>query len=801
MLSTNFGELVSVVVLVAAYVAVVRLLDLNEREPLWTVALVFLLGALAAGVARVTVGSATLELTILNGAIAREIAKVVALGIGLWILAEVHDLRGWVLVGDLIDGLIYGATVGLGFAAGAIVIRSLLENGAVVGAISGTPLEHLVRAAPRGLGEGLSGAMVGAGFGAALQMRATSSRVLACAVALLAAIGVDAGQHALAYGNALGGSSAVMREWMAIALPFVCIAAMWIYALAWERRALVTELVEEQKEGVLGAADVALLRSSTTRHLTYLGVLARGRIRHARALAVLHNRQVALALARGRSAKDVDTLRGDVRAAKRRLDAAGAVVTIVAAGVFAATHTHAQTRGPAGVQVPAEVASVVAQAVIDINQFWSRTFAEYQPPADVVAIKAPTTTDCGEFPEPNARYCGSTNKIEWDVSLVQRSVAIGQFAAFAVIAHEWGHLIQRERGFWNSNLGLISIQKELQADCFAGTYAADVSRRGMLSQVGADHAFLELSRIGDPLTAPWNDPDAHGTAGQRLDAFGYGLQKIADCGSGAFFDFLKLHGIDTSRVPQKPTPPSGALTKLLPQTVKSFTLGSVERWDFSGATDALLASYTTAGGVQQQLGVAAFASAAGPERVLAASLDNIQKKGYTSKKHGSIMSDGKEAGQYYLLEGSDEVVYWTNGNVFWFTEGQRDVTWGFFDDMFPDLPPNTAARLTWTVTNSCVDNIFIKFFDRGAAGGVLGAPSSWIWPGPDSHWTIATGETRTFNLKCNANRIICYGARHEKDTGSYWGIDLNGKDECTDCCQPCEATATPATEDLTCTKK
>ncbi|HEX2740348.1 MAG TPA: hypothetical protein VHM69_07875 [Rubrobacter sp.] len=124
------------------YLALVRFMDLNEKEPLWAVGLMFLLGAVTAAVLPLLVGYAVLELNPLLGAVSEEVAKFVAFFIGVVVLATLWTTA---LVG-LSDGL-FGVIIGAGFgaAAGARPMESGLISqqqydalGSVVGRMGST---------------------------------------------------------------------------------------------------------------------------------------------------------------------------------------------------------------------------------------------------------------------------------------------------------------------------------------------------------------------------------------------------------------------------------------------------------------------------------------------------------------------------------------------------------------------------------------------------------------------------------------------------------------------------------------
>ena len=104
-------------------------------------------------------------------------------------------------------------------------------------------------------------------------------------------------------------------------------------------------------------------------------------------------------------------------------------------------------------------------------------------------------------------------------------------AAAFVIAHEWSHHVQTVLGFerttrpetWNQ---VHSIELELMADCFSGAWARDAYERGRIDISDVDEAMnFTIQRLGDPTYIDEYDPQAHGTADQRVTAFMNGFEE------------------------------------------------------------------------------------------------------------------------------------------------------------------------------------------------------------------------------------------------------------------------------------
>src|SRR5262249_6851178 len=83
----------------------------------------------------------------------------------------------------------------------------------------------------------------------------------------------------------------------------------------------------------------------------------------------------------------------------------------------------------------------------------------------------------------------------------------GDFAQAYVIAHEIGHHVQRLQGVSDKlahasprqlrGEGHLSVRMELQADCYAGVWAASAERRGLLQPGDIDSAMRAAAAIGD----------------------------------------------------------------------------------------------------------------------------------------------------------------------------------------------------------------------------------------------------------------------------------------------------------------
>lgn len=277
-----------------AYLAILRLVDLNEREPLWSLLLMVGCGAAAASFLSLLVRSPVLFLHPLRGAVLEEGAKLVAFGAGLAVLSAVGRWKGWSEVSDAMDGLVYGAATGLGFALGGMLLHLLDPPPGALAAVLPGSLAYLWTAALSGLAHGVFGALIGIGCVGLAVHRGPLRWVAGAAIGWALAVAAHVGYEVLAHGAALSGSTAVVRLWTALAIPVVLVVLLALRSLIGERRAIREELATE------AAAGPGEPGGYVSRRRAALGALLRGDFHGHAMLKDLHNRRVQLALARRR---------------------------------------------------------------------------------------------------------------------------------------------------------------------------------------------------------------------------------------------------------------------------------------------------------------------------------------------------------------------------------------------------------------------------------------------------------------------------------------------------------------------
>jgi predicted metalloprotease len=202
-----------------------------------------------------------------------------------------------------------------------------------------------------------------------------------------------------------------------------------------------------------------------------------------------------------------------------------------------------------------EQVSFVSFVFDDAQQLWSELFEASGTPyreATLVLYRQAVESQCGVAPSAiGPFYCPLDEGVYLDLSfyetLRERLGAPGDLAQAFVIAHEIGHHVQTQLGIAqevqsrrSSDPDLaneLSVAMELQADCFAGVWAAAVEARGDMEPGDVEEGMGAAAAVGDDRLqgrAPGRiDPETftHGSAEQRTTWFrtGYDQGDPAAC--------------------------------------------------------------------------------------------------------------------------------------------------------------------------------------------------------------------------------------------------------------------------------
>ena len=210
-----------------------------------------------------------------------------------------------------------------------------------------------------------------------------------------------------------------------------------------------------------------------------------------------------------------------------------------------------QTAASGQSRLSPETTEFLLRVLGSTEQTWGGIFQksgqQYQP-TKLVAYTSGTQTACG-FGQAamGPFYCPNDNSIYLDPDffneLSRRFGAPGDFAQAYVIAHEVGHHVQDLEGTLNqahtsqaraseTEGNAIQVKVELQADCYAGVWAANArDEQGSIMQQGdLEEGMRAAEAIGDDTLQKQTQgrvvPDSftHGTSEQRMNALRTGYQ-------------------------------------------------------------------------------------------------------------------------------------------------------------------------------------------------------------------------------------------------------------------------------------
>jgi predicted metalloprotease len=194
--------------------------------------------------------------------------------------------------------------------------------------------------------------------------------------------------------------------------------------------------------------------------------------------------------------------------------------------------------------------------VLDSAQsMWAQTVpsmgAEYSS-AHLVLFRDGVESACGYAETATGPfYCPGDHKVYIDLGFYQelrdRYGAPGDFAQAYVLAHEIGHHVQtllgteqqvaRARQSGASNENDLSVRLELQADCYAGVWAHEADREGILEVGDVEEGLNAAAAVGDDrlqrMSTGHVNPDSftHGSSAQRTAWFrrGYSTGRPDAC--------------------------------------------------------------------------------------------------------------------------------------------------------------------------------------------------------------------------------------------------------------------------------
>jgi predicted metalloprotease len=224
------------------------------------------------------------------------------------------------------------------------------------------------------------------------------------------------------------------------------------------------------------------------------------------------------------------------------------VVTQVAqqASVSTAPQQRVETKAPARED---QMADFIAAVLGSTEDTWTEIFArggkKYQKPV-LVLFSGTVASACGYAQAAvGPFYCPADNKLYIDLAfyrdLQDKFRAPGDFAQAYVIAHEVGHHVQNLLGIAERVHGMqqrsgkqqanaLSVRMELQADCFAGIWAARANQKRRILEPGdVEEGLGAAAAVGDDniqkQSRGYVSPESftHGSSQQRVRWFRRGL--------------------------------------------------------------------------------------------------------------------------------------------------------------------------------------------------------------------------------------------------------------------------------------
>ena len=184
----------------------------------------------------------------------------------------------------------------------------------------------------------------------------------------------------------------------------------------------------------------------------------------------------------------------------------------------------------------------------DVQKFWRQTLTTEGKPwheAHVVLYRGETYAGCGTAESSTGPfYCPEDQKVYLDLSfwdeLKQFGGSTADFAQAFVLSHELGHHVQNLLGTESKVTRLmqtepgernhLSVDLELQADCYGGVWAHHAQAEHILDPGDIPAALSAVAAVGDDhlqkMSGRATSPESwtHGSSAQRQQWFQRGFQ-------------------------------------------------------------------------------------------------------------------------------------------------------------------------------------------------------------------------------------------------------------------------------------
>ena len=209
----------------------------------------------------------------------------------------------------------------------------------------------------------------------------------------------------------------------------------------------------------------------------------------------------------------------------------------------------------------------------DVDAYWTKEFKDSGLPQPKVSYKwipagQTAASACGDedgtLGDSAAAYCSGDDTIyisqkfatdiydgALDKALPGSSQGygrtVGDFAVAYIVAHEYGHEVQDELGVYQKyGQQLPTMAFELQADCYAGTWAKSAYEENRLEDGDVQEALDAALAVGD---FDASNPSHHGTPEQREEAWNSGFEEGDPSSCSKYLDPASLG--DGSAAPEQ----------------------------------------------------------------------------------------------------------------------------------------------------------------------------------------------------------------------------------------------------------
>jgi len=200
-------------------------------------------------------------------------------------------------------------------------------------------------------------------------------------------------------------------------------------------------------------------------------------------------------------------------------------------------------------------AHLISFVLDDVQKTWTQIFAQQGKQyrhAKLVLFRGSTYSGCGTAQAATGPfYCPADEKVYIDLDfwddLKRFGGSTADFAQAYVIAHELGHHVQKLLGTEQKVTSLeqqqpsqrnhLSVDVELQADCYAGVWAHSAQQRNIVDPGDVENALNAAAAVGDDhlqkMSGRAVSPESwtHGSSAQRQHWFTEGFQggEISNC--------------------------------------------------------------------------------------------------------------------------------------------------------------------------------------------------------------------------------------------------------------------------------